>query len=381
MACLSTICSVALPPVALASNIDGKFYLPENLFSDTATYFIAASDATATEKAQADVVCDGKADQVEINAAIIAGHNHIVLSSGTFAIGAQIVLASNIWLQGQGAGTIIKIGGDYSGIKVIGCTYFTLSDFEVDGDNKNTGLGSHSIYIRTGCSHFTVRDLRVVNSHSFSLMFDDDCSYGVVDNIYCLSSNEAYHDGVHLNGCSNMTVSNIYGSTGDDLLCIGSKTVATSHITATNISGVSGMAHLCRIYIAEHASAGAAVSDITVSNISGTAKRLLIINSDTNGTISRVSVNNISGVGTANGIRADTTAGGTISDINIDGFSVSGSSTYGVFINGVTRGALTNGSILNCSDHSLLLRANTAFKCDNINIKTEVASRSGVAVD
>jgi hypothetical protein len=178
-----------------------------------------------------------------------------------------------------------------------------------------------------------------------------------------------------------MTVSNIYGSTGDDLLCIGSKTVATSHITATNISGVSGMAHLCRIYIAEHASAGAAVSDITVSNISGTAKRLLIINSDTNGTISRVSVNNISGVGTANGIRADTTAGGTISDINIDGFSVSGSSTYGVFINGVTRGALTNGSILNCSDHSLLLRANTAFKCDNINIKTEVASRSGVAVD
>ena len=382
MTCLSTICSVSLPYIALASNneANSEFYLPDNLLSGTETYDIAAFDATATEKAQADVICDGNADQVEINAALTARYKHILLSSGTFVISAQIVLASNIWLQGQGAGTIIKIGGDYSGIKGIGCTNFALSDFVVDGDNKNTGLGSHSIVIRVGCSNFTVRNLRLVNSHSFSLMVDS-ANWGSIDNIYCSSSGEAFHDGVHLHECSNMAVSNIQGSTGDDLFAIDSTSAASSYITVTNIVGTSATAQLCRIWIADGASVGADISDISISGISGTGNRLVYIASDVNGTISRVNVSNVTGVGVTNLIWADTTAGGAISDLNIDGFNVSGSSAYGVFICGVTGGALTNGSILNCSDHSLVLRANVTFKCDTVNIKTKFAKQMGVSID
>jgi polygalacturonase len=378
VACLSTICNVALPSFALASNLDGKFYLPENLLSGTATYVIAASDAAATEKAQADVVCDGKADQVEINAAITAGYKHIVLSSGTFIVGAAIVYASNLWLQGQGSGSVIKIAGDYSGITATGKTYVSLADLKVDGDNTNT---DHNAIQFLSCTQLNIRNLSIVNSAAFSLMAQS-CDYGIIDNIYCSSAAVAFNDGVHLHECSNMTVNNIRGSTGDDLFAIGARSVASSNITVTNIVGTSALAHLCRIWITTGASAGADISDIVVRNISGAAASgLLIINSHTNGTISRVSVNNITGVGTTNLIKVDTTAGGTISDMYLDGFSVDNSSGYGVFICGVTRGALTNGSILNCADHSLLLRADTAFKCDNINIKTAVASQTGVAVE
>jgi hypothetical protein len=56
-------------------------------------YVIAANNATATEKAQADVVCDGTADDVEINAAIVASPAHgrnIRLSTGDFYLAAPI---------------------------------------------------------------------------------------------------------------------------------------------------------------------------------------------------------------------------------------------------------------------------------------------------
>lgn len=321
--CLVSVFSALVVPQAVyAQNISTQDGQEKNLLLDTATYVIAASDAPAAEKAQAGVVCDGTEDQVEINAAITAGYKHIVLSSGTFTTSARIKFESDLWFQGQGSGTIIKIGGDYNGIYVSNKTRVTLSDLEVDGDNKNTGIGSHAVLFFDS-TQFTARNLSIVNSHSFSLMAQNS-SYGLIDDIYCSSDLGHGHDGVHLHESSNIIASNISGSTGDDLFAIGSKTAASCNITATNIEGTSPRANLCRIYITEDASAGADVSNIVVSNISGTGKRLLIINSDVNGTISGVSVNNITGIGTTNGILVDPTAGGTISDIYIDGFALGG---------------------------------------------------------
>lgn len=42
---------------------------------------------------------------------------------------------------------------------------------------------------------------------------------------------------------------------------------------------------------------------------------------------------------------------------------------------------MINGKILSASNHSLSLKNSTAFKCDNINIKTAVASQTGVGVE
>lgn len=73
----------------------------------SATYTIAASNATASVKAQADVVCDGTADNVEIQAyinALSAGRTiqEEVLCVGTFNIAASITLPSYTILEIQG---------------------------------------------------------------------------------------------------------------------------------------------------------------------------------------------------------------------------------------------------------------------------------------
>jgi hypothetical protein len=84
---------------------------------------VAASNATAGEKAQADYVCTGTGDQTVINAAISAGYS-VVLSNGTFTINGPITKAvDNVTLEGQGKGTqiylanasscnMVAVGGD-----------------------------------------------------------------------------------------------------------------------------------------------------------------------------------------------------------------------------------------------------------------------------
>lgn len=57
----------------------GKFVPPR-----TATYVVAASNAPAHVKAQADYVCDGVADNVEIQAAIDANPKTLVITPGTY---------------------------------------------------------------------------------------------------------------------------------------------------------------------------------------------------------------------------------------------------------------------------------------------------------
>jgi lysophospholipase L1-like esterase len=61
----------------------------------TATYVIAASNATATEKAQADVVCDGTADDVQWQAGLDAGYKHIRGTSGTYTFATTVLKAVN----------------------------------------------------------------------------------------------------------------------------------------------------------------------------------------------------------------------------------------------------------------------------------------------
>jgi hypothetical protein len=71
----------------------------------SASAVIAASGATDKQKADADYVCDGTADQVEINAALTAvgAQGRIVLTDGQFNLAARITMGqSGQVLEGQG---------------------------------------------------------------------------------------------------------------------------------------------------------------------------------------------------------------------------------------------------------------------------------------
>lgn len=80
--------------------------------------FVAASDAPDVVKASADIVCDGTADQAEINAAFTASHlagstqgfGAVELSAGTFYLtGPVLIPGRGAALYGQGIKTELRI--------------------------------------------------------------------------------------------------------------------------------------------------------------------------------------------------------------------------------------------------------------------------------
>ncbi len=66
---------------------------------------VAANDAATVIKDRADFVCDGAADDVQIQAAIDAlpvGGGTVMLSEGTFNIAASVVVPEDTILEGSG---------------------------------------------------------------------------------------------------------------------------------------------------------------------------------------------------------------------------------------------------------------------------------------
>jgi hypothetical protein len=112
---------------------------------------VAASNATALEQRQAQWVCDGTADDVEINAALdsLTSGGKVQLSSGDFTISSPIILDNSyLVLAGVGFDTIITPKNNFDNTMI----YFdnstelyccTLRDFNLVGNkaNQTTGIG------------------------------------------------------------------------------------------------------------------------------------------------------------------------------------------------------------------------------------------------
>lgn len=112
--------------------------------------FVAASDASSWAKERAWRVCDGTADEEEINlaiAALPAGGGKVVLSEGTFTLAAMIDLKNHCILEGQGKDVTTLIGhADYDDTLIENDhggghkTFFVLRDMTIDhGAGKTTG--------------------------------------------------------------------------------------------------------------------------------------------------------------------------------------------------------------------------------------------------
>src|SRR3990167_2663310 len=116
-----------------------KIYSGDLYPNKQVSVFIAANDAPVDIKRYADYVCDGTADEVEINAAIsnldstIGGN--AVLSPGTFnwttsADGPTFTSKNRISIVGSGYNTILKGpgGADNYLFIFVGCTNLTIED-------------------------------------------------------------------------------------------------------------------------------------------------------------------------------------------------------------------------------------------------------------
>jgi hypothetical protein len=117
-------------------------------------YYVAAVTASAGEKAKANAVCDGTADNVEIQAAINAmkGVGKVVLSAGTFNLAAQLTIygdndvdvEADHYLEGCGpSNTVLSCaGGLASGIHISRSAKVHLANFKVEVGGATHGISA-----------------------------------------------------------------------------------------------------------------------------------------------------------------------------------------------------------------------------------------------
>lgn len=91
---------------------------------------------------QADYVCDGTADNVQIQAAIdaanTAGGGEVVLLQGQFNLTSSILMKSAVNLRGVSrSGTILRVASDLNAsvVSIAGASNFTLKSLTINGNN------------------------------------------------------------------------------------------------------------------------------------------------------------------------------------------------------------------------------------------------------
>ena len=136
----------------------------------TATYIVAASDAPAHVKAQADYVSDGTADEFEINAALAAlpaNGGRVQLSAGTFTLTSPILVNTGnvtLWGESRYATTITPANNANSNSITVATdiSHVELSHFNIAGNKANEASG-HGIQF--GAADGRITDVHVQNAH------------------------------------------------------------------------------------------------------------------------------------------------------------------------------------------------------------------------
>lgn len=213
------------------------------------TLVVAASDATVTEKAQADYVCTGNGDQAQIQAAINAlpvGGGTVQLTSGTFNISRLgttnvgiYIDKDNVTVKGMGMTTILKrdtdvnpftviaFGASALGLRQAGVNYGTIMDLQVDGSDATKHVDNKGVFFMgaiTGAdvmSHSTVINVVAHNCGYEGISLDYQIKT-LLQNNYCYDNLEA---GIALYGASQSVV--------DGNICIN------NNPRAMNLTGVS----------------------------------------------------------------------------------------------------------------------------------------------
>lgn len=156
------------------------------------TLFVAASDSAPRSKRGADYICDGTADQVEINAAITALSSTggvVRLSEGTFNIAADVTPTSNIIITGSGIATILKAVASTSAncIKIDTASNVVVEDLQIDGNKANVNdigiqyILLNGIYI-TASDNVHVRGCYVHDHYAGGILADSSTDLFITNN-------------------------------------------------------------------------------------------------------------------------------------------------------------------------------------------------------
>jgi parallel beta-helix repeat protein len=195
--------------------------------------FVVGTSTAGWTAADCDYLCDGTADQTEINAAITAlpaTGGEVVILDGTYNITAKINVAkNNVSIRGNGNATILKRMYDSStGEGVITLTSRSgckIANLQVDGNKTSyTSSNNYGIYLNTSSnntvtgntcnnngtgiyltssSNNTVTGNTCNNNNSCGIYLGSSSSHNTVTGNTCYNNNSC---GIYLYKASNNTV-------------------------------------------------------------------------------------------------------------------------------------------------------------------------------
>lgn len=201
--------------ISITDNRAGYNFVVPGAAGGTVSVIVAATDSSDRGKLQADYVCDGTADDVEINEALsqvkAAGGGTVFLSAGSYTLADTIKISSDVILVGEGTAT--KLAFDTSvGDKTMitnDCNYtfaqrhptgnknIVVRNIYIDGDKDNRGNGTDSIWTVgfNTVENLTIENLTIVNGWTAAIR-TEFCTYVTIANNRIHNSGD---DGIGIN--------------------------------------------------------------------------------------------------------------------------------------------------------------------------------------
>ena len=156
------------------------------------SFVVAASDSSDALKIQADYVCDGTADNVEIQAAIDAlavSGGEVKLLTGTYTVEAGIVISEdNITLSGYGDGTYVTASGAMVSIThqiYVTGNHVTIKNFHLNGAR---GVVKYQIVFIEN-QYSMVENMTIGSSGTDGIVFGPNTKDGIANNNYLYDHN------------------------------------------------------------------------------------------------------------------------------------------------------------------------------------------------
>ena len=200
--------------------------------------FTVGTSASGWTSADCDYLCDGTADQVEINAAIQAlpsTGGEIVILDGTYNITATIAMnKANVKLSGNGASTVLKRmwnSTSVNGVITVSSTLCAIESLFVYGGGTTNTLES-GIYVSYSYTKNTITGNICTNNYIGIRL--DGSSSTVTDNT-CYNNNHAIYATGDNNTITGNTCSN---NVGHGIYSLGDNSAITGNTCNNNDYGI-----------------------------------------------------------------------------------------------------------------------------------------------
>jgi hypothetical protein len=142
------------------NKIEGGIYDAHEMATGRcASLVVAANNSSAIAKQQADYVCDGTADQVEIQAAITAaGAGEVYFAAGTYNFAGYVTTVAGVTLSGPGATFFLSNSTNGQLIRVAHDDV-TIRDITLDGNGGNQTSGNGLIEVTVASSNLSIDNI------------------------------------------------------------------------------------------------------------------------------------------------------------------------------------------------------------------------------